>query len=189
MLWQSVSETAGSLPARLAIVHCVHEGRGLDTALILRTRLEAAKDVRSLEILAANHADEITHVAAGVRWLRWLVARQQQSAVSAASLPDTASVASWTGSDSDSDSASVLNSTSGSISISASGDHDGNVSRSSGDKGEDAVISTFHALVKANFRGKLKGPFNVASRQRAGMVPRWWLLLSDEAAVASSTVA
>ena len=73
MLWQSVEETAGDLGARLAIVHCVHEARGLDTAVSLRAKLEAVKDAPSLRILEANHADEITHVAAGVRWLTWLV--------------------------------------------------------------------------------------------------------------------
>jgi uncharacterized ferritin-like protein (DUF455 family) len=72
-LWQSAAETSDSLAARLSIVHCVHEGRGLDTAVAARAKFERAGLPAAVAILDRNHADETTHVAAGCRWLRWLV--------------------------------------------------------------------------------------------------------------------
>jgi uncharacterized ferritin-like protein (DUF455 family) len=71
-LWESAEDTAHSLAARLAVVHCVHEGRGLDVAGALRAKLSAGGDDASAAILSANLAEEVTHVAEGVRWLRQL---------------------------------------------------------------------------------------------------------------------
>lgn len=73
-LWESAEDTAHSLPARLAIVHCVHEGRGLDVAATLRAKLATGGDEASAAILTRNLAEEVTHVAAGVRWLTQLCA-------------------------------------------------------------------------------------------------------------------
>jgi uncharacterized ferritin-like protein (DUF455 family) len=74
-LWESAEETAGSLAARLAIVHCVHEARGLDTAPIMRAKLEASNDAASLAILERNHSEEIGHVGFGRKWLEWVAER------------------------------------------------------------------------------------------------------------------
>lgn len=114
-LWESAEDTADSLIARLAIVHCVHEGRGLDTATSLAERLARAGDTVSGRILDENHADEITHVAAGREWLDFLA--------------DAAGV---------------------------------------------SGVQVFHATVPLYFRGKLRPPFNVVSREKAGMSPAWY---------------
>jgi uncharacterized ferritin-like protein (DUF455 family) len=76
-LWESASDTSHSLAARLAIVHCVHEARGLDVAPLMRGKLTGGgEDAGSPAILDANVQDEITHVGTGVRWLRWVAARE-----------------------------------------------------------------------------------------------------------------
>ena len=72
MLWQAASETSSSLLERLAIVHCVHEARGLDVAPTFAARLAAARDDESAAILHRNCAEEETHVATGVRWFEFV---------------------------------------------------------------------------------------------------------------------
>jgi uncharacterized ferritin-like protein (DUF455 family) len=74
-LWQAAEQTAGSLAARLAIVPCTHEARGLDTTPATLDRLRAAGETAIAETLAVIYRDEITHVRAGTRWLRWLAER------------------------------------------------------------------------------------------------------------------
>ena len=69
-LWQSAADTAHSLCARLSVVHCVHEARGLDVYDLMRTKL--GDDGASVAVLDANHLEEITHVAAGRFWLERL---------------------------------------------------------------------------------------------------------------------
>lgn len=66
-LWESAADTAHSLAARLAIVHCVHEGRGLDVAGALAGKF--AGDEASLAVLAGNVAQEVHHVGFAVKWL------------------------------------------------------------------------------------------------------------------------
>jgi uncharacterized ferritin-like protein (DUF455 family) len=71
-LWESASSTADTLLARLSIVHCVHEARGLDVAPTTLARLRAAGDEDSAALLEGIFEQEITHVAAGVRWIKYL---------------------------------------------------------------------------------------------------------------------
>ena len=66
-LWQSALETGDSLLARLAVVHCVHEARGLDVAPLMRAKL--GDDAASVAVLDANVEEEVTHVAAGREWI------------------------------------------------------------------------------------------------------------------------
>ena len=66
-LWQSALETRGSLLARLSVVHCVHEARGLDVAPLMRAKL--GDDSASVAVLDANVEEEVTHVAAGRAWI------------------------------------------------------------------------------------------------------------------------
>jgi uncharacterized ferritin-like protein (DUF455 family) len=40
-------------------------------------------------------------------------------------------------------------------------------------------VSTWHRLVRAGFRGRLKRPFNVASRDRAGFGAAYYEPLAD----------
>ncbi|KAI3617116.1 hypothetical protein CBS9595_003025 [Malassezia furfur] len=78
-LWESAVETSESLSARLcmclsdaAIIHLVHEARGLDVNPVTIRKFAAAGDERSVAALNVIHLDEITHVSAGHRWLTYL---------------------------------------------------------------------------------------------------------------------
>lgn len=67
-LWQAAEETADNLLARLAIVPMVLEARGLDVTPATVSRLRAAGDEKSADILNIIYEDEIGHVAKGVHW-------------------------------------------------------------------------------------------------------------------------
>ena len=73
-LWEAASRTAHSLKDRLAVVHMIHEGRGLDVYPIARRRFEKAGDDASKDILDANFNEEITRVGAAVKWFSFLCA-------------------------------------------------------------------------------------------------------------------
>ncbi len=75
-LWQAAEETADDLLARLAIVPLVLEARGLDVTPAMTARLRAVGDERSADLLQVIHDEEIAHVAAGVRWFRFLCERR-----------------------------------------------------------------------------------------------------------------
>lgn len=72
MLWEVAYDTRHSLRARLAVVHLIHEARGLDVALAMRARCVRAQDQAAAEMLDRNIKDEVRHVAAGVNWFRYL---------------------------------------------------------------------------------------------------------------------
>ena len=72
-LWASAASTAHSLPARLAVEHCVHEARGLDTLPATIAKFRTHGDGASVAVLeGVIYPEEVTHCAAGVRWLTWL---------------------------------------------------------------------------------------------------------------------
>ncbi|KAF8329833.1 uncharacterized protein EI90DRAFT_3145887 [Cantharellus anzutake] len=71
-LWESARDTAHSLPARLCIIHLVHEARGLDVNPTTIAKFRAAGDQESVRVLEIIHHDEITHVTAGHRWFTWI---------------------------------------------------------------------------------------------------------------------
>ena len=72
-LWESAMETSNSLAARLAIEHATHEARGLDVLPQTISRFRAGGDSQSADLLEnVIYAEEISHCAAGVRWLRHL---------------------------------------------------------------------------------------------------------------------
>lgn len=70
-LWESATVTKDNFLSRLAIVHMVHEARGLDVHPQTRLRFLNAKDEISVELLDTLYADEITHVAAGIKWFQY----------------------------------------------------------------------------------------------------------------------
>lgn len=80
MLWEVAFATRHSLRARLAVVHLVHEARGLDVAPTMRARCIKAQDVLAAEMLDRNITDEVRHVNAGVRWFKYLCARNYAGA-------------------------------------------------------------------------------------------------------------
>jgi len=84
-LWESAGATAGSLPARLAVEHCVHEARGLDVLPATVAKFRAGGDAASADLLQdLIYPEEVSHCAAGVRWLRHLHAQATASATAAA---------------------------------------------------------------------------------------------------------
>ncbi|KAI0919528.1 hypothetical protein AcV5_001571 [Taiwanofungus camphoratus] len=75
-LWESARVTFISLRARLAIIHLVHEARGLDVNPGTIERFRRAGDMDSVKVLEVIHHDEVTHVTTGHRWFTWICAKQ-----------------------------------------------------------------------------------------------------------------
>ncbi|KAM5545839.1 hypothetical protein V8D89_000877 [Ganoderma adspersum] len=75
-LWESAQATFASLRARLAIIHLVHEARGLDVNPGTIEKFRRAGDGESVRALETIHHDEVTHVTTGHRWFTWVCARQ-----------------------------------------------------------------------------------------------------------------
>jgi len=67
-LWQAAQDTADDLLARLAIVPLVLEARGLDVTPTMTKSLRNAGDEESAAVLDIIYADEIGHVAIGMKW-------------------------------------------------------------------------------------------------------------------------
>ncbi|OAV94792.1 hypothetical protein PTTG_11783 [Puccinia triticina 1-1 BBBD Race 1] len=116
-LWQSARDTSHSLISRICIIHLVHEARGLDVNPTQIKRVRDAGDLETARSLEIIHADEVTHVAAGHRWLCYICNN---------SVPKT------------------------------------------------APVTVFRNEVKTHFFGKLKPPFNVEDRAKAGLDPSFY---------------
>lgn len=71
-LWDSATVTSNSLRSRLAIIHLVHEARGLDVNPGTIDRFRKAGDIESVKVMEIIHADEVTHVTSGHRWFTWI---------------------------------------------------------------------------------------------------------------------
>lgn len=67
-LWQAAEATNDDVLARLAIAPMVLEARGLDVTPGMIERLEKVNDKVSADILKIIYTDEVSHVAAGVKW-------------------------------------------------------------------------------------------------------------------------
>ncbi|XP_030048596.1 uncharacterized protein LOC115462752 [Microcaecilia unicolor] len=81
-LWQSAADTAHDLLARLAIVHMVHEARGLDIQPQTRNRFATQGDEASIKLIEIIYTDEITHVAAGLKWFTYICSKENRDPVS-----------------------------------------------------------------------------------------------------------
>lgn len=75
-LWQAAQATGGDLLARLAIVPLVLEARGLDVSPGMIESLRDGGDDASADVLGVIYRDEKRHVAAGMRWFRFLCQQQ-----------------------------------------------------------------------------------------------------------------
>ena len=75
-LWEAAEATADSLLARLAVAPLILAARGLDVTPGMAARMAAAGDRESAAILETIYADEIGHVATGVRWFEAFCARR-----------------------------------------------------------------------------------------------------------------
>ena len=75
-LWESAVVTSHSLRSRLAIIHLVHEARGLDVNPATIERFRKAGDLDTVKVMEVIHADEVTHVTSGHRWFTWVCAEE-----------------------------------------------------------------------------------------------------------------
>lgn len=75
-LWEMAEKTADDLIARLAMVPCTLEARGLDVTPRMQAKLRQAGDRASADLLQIILDDEIGHVALGWRWFRYVCAQQ-----------------------------------------------------------------------------------------------------------------
>ncbi|KAH9819131.1 hypothetical protein DFH28DRAFT_1122721 [Melampsora americana] len=116
-LWQSARDTSHSLISRICIIHLVHEARGLDVNPTQIKRVKAAGDIETAKVLEIIHADEITHVAAGHKWLNY-ICKESNPKID--------------------------------------------------------PVEVFRKEVKLHFMGKLKPPFNVEDRSKAGLDPSFY---------------
>jgi len=71
-LWEAAESTRHDLSARLAIAPLVLEARGLDVTPPMIEKLMSAGDSCSADILRVIYKEEITHVAAGARWFKYI---------------------------------------------------------------------------------------------------------------------
>ncbi|MBW8637099.1 ferritin-like domain-containing protein [Hoeflea sp. WL0058] len=119
-LWQAAHDTRNDLMARLAVVPLILEARGLDVTPSLQQKMRDVGDAESAAVLDIIFTDEITHVAVGAKWFRFLCDRHNRE-----------------------------------------------------------PASLFQMLVRANFRGQLKAPFNDVARASAGLTPSFYRSLSS----------
>jgi uncharacterized ferritin-like protein (DUF455 family) len=75
-LWEAADKTKGDLASRLALVPMILEARGLDTTPAAIQRFKDAGDIETAAILDQIGAEEIPHVAAGVRWFEFMCKRR-----------------------------------------------------------------------------------------------------------------
>jgi uncharacterized ferritin-like protein (DUF455 family) len=75
-LWEAAVTTADDLLARFALVPMVLEARGLDTTPEAVRRFRAGGDDITADLLERIGNEEVPHVAAGVRWFRFLCHRR-----------------------------------------------------------------------------------------------------------------
>ncbi len=144
-LWESAAGTAHSLAARLAVEHCVHEARGLDTLPATVAKFRTHGDAESVAVLEGLiYPEEVTHCAAGVRWLKWLHAVAVGGADAPPDAVSAAAATAW----------------------------------AAEARAHPTPQAWFHALVRSNFRGSLRPPFNTAARAEAGFSEDWYLPLA-----------
>ena len=75
-LWEMAERTANDLMARLALVPRTLEARGLDASPPVRAKLQSAGDTVGAGIIDIILRDEITHVAIGNDWYRYVCEQQ-----------------------------------------------------------------------------------------------------------------
>mmetsp|Transcript_10466 Transcript_10466/g.27287 ORF Transcript_10466/g.27287 Transcript_10466/m.27287 type:complete len:360 (+) Transcript_10466:159-1238(+) len=197
-LWESASKSAGSLAARLAVEHCVHEARGLDVIPSTISKFKAAGDKETAELLEGTiYPEEVGHCAAGVRWLSYLhkyargraertpamaSVREQKEASVREQREASIGSAAAEGSCEDSLAGLALQEP-----VRTSQPANGHVEGASKEGVRDweaearqfhTVQAWFHSLVRANFKGPLKPPFNTEARTKAGFDPEWYLPLA-----------
>jgi uncharacterized ferritin-like protein (DUF455 family) len=74
-MWRAAEDTADDLMGRLAVVPMVLEARGLDVTPGMIEIFGNAGDARATAALRIIYAEEVSHVAYGVKWFNWLCGR------------------------------------------------------------------------------------------------------------------
>ncbi|OYX41862.1 MAG: hypothetical protein B7Z02_14310 [Rhodobacterales bacterium 32-67-9] len=74
-MWRAAEDTAGDLLGRLAVVPMVLEARGLDVTPGMIGVFEKAGEAGAVAALRTIYAEEVGHVAYGVKWFNWLCGR------------------------------------------------------------------------------------------------------------------
>eukprot|EP00288_Rhodomonas_lens_P009967 CAMPEP_0177727212 /NCGR_PEP_ID=MMETSP0484_2-20121128/20196_1 /TAXON_ID=354590 /ORGANISM="Rhodomonas lens, Strain RHODO" /LENGTH=319 /DNA_ID=CAMNT_0019239841 /DNA_START=68 /DNA_END=1027 /DNA_ORIENTATION=+ len=82
-LWTAAVSTAEDHVGRMAVVHTVHEARGVDVTPATITKFRNAKDEATAQILERIYTDELTHVEKGLKWFRRLCEEEEEEAVQA----------------------------------------------------------------------------------------------------------
>ncbi|GJP40046.1 hypothetical protein CLOM_g24336 [Closterium sp. NIES-68] len=197
-LWESAAATAGDLKARLAIEHCVHEARGLDVVPQTIERFRAGGDSETAELLErVVYPEEITHCAAGRRWFTFLCLREvrggrgaeggegggcgrggaegEAAAAEGGSTRETATAARVVEGDGAGGEGEV-----GAGRKDEAEREEQSIGEEEASVEEHAyIVGQFHAIVRANFRGKLKPPFNHEAREKAGFTRDWYEALAE----------
>ncbi|KAL4443623.1 hypothetical protein ABPG75_011360 [Micractinium tetrahymenae] len=207
-LWDSASDTAGSLGARLAVEHCTHEARGLDVLPQTVGRFRAGGDAVTADLLQdVIYVEEISHCAAGVRWIKHLhrvaheadwgqaaahAGEQQGSDGTAQSTPPPQQPAQEQPGQQEQQQAQQAQQQQA-----AGNEQEGQQAGGAAlpawaaeARRHARVEEWFHSLVRGHFFGALKPPFNEEARAQAGVGPEWYLpLAADPAAAARRTAA
>lgn len=76
-LWSMAVKTEHDLLARLSLVPRYLEARGLDVTPGMLDKLYAQKDTASAAVLEVILEDEVTHVAYGTKWLKYVCEEQE----------------------------------------------------------------------------------------------------------------
>jgi len=71
-LWEAALTTRDDVLDRMVLVPMALEARGLDTTPATVDRLTANNDIATADIMAKIADDEVSHVAAGVRWFEYI---------------------------------------------------------------------------------------------------------------------
>ncbi len=80
-LWESAWRTKDRLEARLAVEHATHEARGLDVLPMTIRRFANSGDTETAALLGeVILPEEISHCAAGIKWIKYLFAAAQGEA-------------------------------------------------------------------------------------------------------------
>jgi uncharacterized ferritin-like protein (DUF455 family) len=198
-LWESAERTSRCPAARLAVEHCTHEARGLDVLPTTILRFRRGGDEATAALLeTVVYPEEVRHCAAGVRWLTWMhhvavVAgsggcgrREEEEAMrracAAAGPPEGVATV-------DEAVAAVL-----AEEEEWTGDEEAGTEDEETEEEEEATEEAgapaggwradaarhgsppawFRSLVARHFNGRLKPPFNVEARARAGFTPEWY---------------
>ena len=166
-LWNSASETAHSLEARLVIEHCVHEARGLDVLPSTIDKFRKNGDVDSADLLELIiYPEEVTHCAAGLRWFTHLHERGD------ADVTGTSSGHVAAGEESKDDVGETGEGERAAAAPCAGLDV------ATGNATDASLLDRFHDIVRRHFKGVLKPPFNDEARARAGFGKEWYMPLT-----------